>query len=96
MIYVAYVCLGLSTLVAFANLAGCIGAVRRKRIGVDRGYSTVPLVSLVFSFGAWAMGGDVIGLAAFLPALADPGTWVIVVSVVLAPFEGPDQQREKK
>ena len=84
MIYIAYGCLGLSTLVAFGNTVGCIGALRRKRRGEDRGYSAVPLVSMIFSFGAWAMGGNAIGLWAFIPAAVDPGTLVIAALPVFA------------
>lgn len=79
MICISISCLAFSALVAFGNLVGCIAAVRRKRRGIDRGYSSVPLISLVFAFLAWLAARHTIGAWAFLPTIIDPGTWMLVV-----------------
>lgn len=78
MIYVAFAFLGLSALLAFANIAGIIGAVAKQRRGIDEGYSSVPLFSLLFSLVAWALAKDTIGLWAFVAAAIDPGTWMLL------------------
>ena len=77
-VYIAFFCLGVSTLVACGNIAGCVGAVIRKKRGIDQGYSSIPLVSILFSFLAWALGGQAIGPLAFIPAALDPGTWMLI------------------
>ena len=94
MIYLGYALIGLSALVAFGNLVGCIGALRRRRRGEDRGYSNVPLLSVLFAFGGWALGGEAIGLWAFIPAAVDPGTLVVAAIPVYALFgrDGTDGQ----
>ena len=78
MIYFAYASLGIAILIAIGNIAGCIEAVRRKRRGIEEGYSNIPLISLLFSFLAWALGGSAIGIWAFIPAALDPGTWMLI------------------
>ena len=78
MIYIAFVCLGVSTLIACGNIAGCIGAAIRKKRGIDRGYTCIPLVSILFSSLAWAFGGPAFGLWVFIPAALDPGTWMLL------------------
>lgn len=64
----------LATLVAVGNLGGCIAAVRRQRAGGDKGFSSIPFVSLILSCASYALAGDKLGLLVFLPALIDPGT----------------------
>ena len=78
MVYFAYASLGVSVLIAIGNIVGCIGASRRKKRGIEEGYSSVPLISLLFSFLAWAFGGSAIGIWAFIPAALDPGTWMLI------------------
>ena len=78
MTYIAFVCLGVSALIACGNIAGCIGAVRRKKRGIDQGYTSIPLVSILFSSLAWAFGGPAFGLWVFIPAALDPGTWMLL------------------
>src|SRR5207249_4250949 len=41
--------LAAASLVAVGNIFGCAAAMIRKRNGIDRGFSAVPIVSLVFS-----------------------------------------------
>ena len=72
----------LSSLIAGANLFGAVAAVRRKRRGEDRGYSSVPLLSLLFAIAAWFAGPEPLGLWVLLPPALDPGTW----SVLLLPW----------
>ena len=79
MVYITIICLALSSLVAVGNLGGCIAAMRRKRQGIDRGYSSVPLISLVFAFLAWLTARHTVGAWAFLPTVIDPGTWMLPV-----------------
>ena len=78
MVYGAIICVGLSGFVAFGNISGCISAARWKSKGIDRGFSCVPFFSLIFSLLAWLLGRTTIGLWAFLPAVVDPGTWMLV------------------
>lgn len=76
----SYVALGLfafAVLMAFGNLAGGIAALIRKRRGGDRGFSSIPLVSLVLCTLAWAIGGQALGWWVFIPAILDPGTWML-------------------
>jgi len=78
MVYLAYACLGVSVAIAIGNIAGCVGAARRHKREIDEGYSSVPILSLIFSFLAWAFGGSSIGIWAFIPAVMDPGTWMLI------------------
>lgn len=78
MIYIAFVCLGVSVLIACVNVAGCIVAAIKKSRGTDQGYTCIPLISFVFSSLAWALGGPAIGPLAMIPATLDPGTWMLV------------------
>jgi len=50
----------------------------RKKRGIDQGYTCIPLVSILSSSLAWALGGSVIGPLAFVPAALDPGTWMLI------------------
>lgn len=93
MVYIAFVCLGVSTLVACGNIAGSIGAVIRKRRGIDQGYTCIPLVSILFSSLAWVLGGTTIGALAFIPAALDPGTWMLV-ALPFALIDFPQRQRK--
>ena len=78
MIYVSIIFLILSALVALGNIGGIVSALRRKKQGDDHGYSSVPFISLIFSYFAWLSARDAIGLWAFLPAVLDPGTWMLL------------------
>ena len=78
MTYVAIACIAVAALVALGNLAGCIGALIRNKRGIDQGYSSIPLVSVVFCTLAWLLGGQDFGWLTFTPALLDPGTWMLV------------------
>jgi len=73
---------GLSTLVAVGNITGVLAAVRRKKRGEDRGFSCVPVLSLVLGIAAWIVGPEPLGAWLLLPALLDPATW----SLALLPF----------
>lgn len=74
MVYLAYAMLALATLIAVGNVGGLVAAAKSKR-----GYSTVPLLSLVICTAAFYIARDAIGAWAFLPALVDPGNWVLVL-----------------
>lgn len=76
MVYIGMLFLLLSGWVALANIFGIILAQRDQRKGIDRGYSCIPLFSLIFSFGAWLLAHGTLGLWAFLPAIVDPGSLV--------------------
>ncbi len=78
MIYIAFACLGVSALIACGNIAGCIGAAIRKKRVIYQGYTSIPLISILFSSLAWAFGGPAFGLWAFIPAALDPGTWMLL------------------
>jgi len=68
----------LATLIALGNVGGATAAIIRKRKGIDKGYSSVPLFSLLFATAAWFLGKHTIGFWAFVPAILDPGTWMLV------------------
>jgi hypothetical protein len=78
MFTIAIVLVVLASLVALANLIGCYQATQRARKGLSGGYSTVPILSLVFSLVAWRLAIDTMGYWAFVPAALDPGTWALV------------------
>jgi len=62
----------LSSLVALGNFCDCMMTEMRRRRGVGGGYSSVPVLSLLFSTFAWLLARQEIGAWAFLPALLDP------------------------
>jgi len=64
----------LATFVAVGNIRGCVWAAHNKKNGVDKGYSTVPFVSVLLCGCAYLLAKDVLGLWVFVPALIDPGT----------------------
>lgn len=78
MIIVAFILLGLSTLIATGNIVGCVRAVRRHRRGDQRGYSNVPFLSLFFGSLAYWIGRPALGAWSFLPCALDPGTWMVL------------------
>ena len=78
MIYLAIILLTLGVVTVMSNIGGCVAVVRRMRKGIDGGCSNVPLISLICCAGAWAFARDSLGLWAFLPALMDPGTWMLI------------------
>lgn len=97
MVYFAYACLGISIMIAIGNIAGCVGAERRYRRGIEEGYSSVPILSLLFSFLAWAFGGSSIGIWAFIPAALDPGTWMLVgLPLALLDIDWPQRKRAER
>ena len=75
---IALLLLVLAMYVAAMNIAGSVRTILRRRKGIPGGYSSVPLVSIVFGGGAWWLANDTIGWWAMLPAVIDPGTWVLV------------------
>lgn len=68
----------LAAFVAIANIVGVVTATRNKRRGIDKGYSCVPVLSVVLCAVAYAAGRERFGLWAFLPCAIDPGTWTIL------------------
>jgi hypothetical protein len=72
----------LASLIAALNLTGTYQAIQRQRKGDPRGYSSVPLFSLMLSLGALGLLYKSIGYWALLPAALDPGTW----SIFILPF----------
>lgn len=76
--------MALGSLIAIGNILGCVAAIRRQRKGIDKGYSSVPFLSVIFCGLAYATGKDSLGRIVLLPCLFDPGTlmtlyfpWVI-------------------
>ncbi|MCX7004689.1 MAG: hypothetical protein NTV22_15650 [bacterium] len=78
MIYGSIIFLILAAVIAAGNIGGCTAAMLSKRKGSDKGYSCIPLFSLLFSVGSWLLGRNTIGWWAFVPAILDPGTWVLI------------------
>ena len=70
--------IALASYVALMNFAGTYLAIQRRRKGISGGYSSVPLVSLMFCLMAVAISYDTLGFWPLIPALIDPGTWLIV------------------
>jgi hypothetical protein len=54
----------------------------RQRRGSTRGFSCVPLFSLLFAVGAWLLARNRVGFWPLGPALFDPGTWMIPGAMV--------------
>ena len=69
--------MALSALLAISNLSSFNETWLRNRHGARLKHSPVPLISLGCCCLAWFKGRGMIGLWAFLPALLDPGTWMI-------------------
>jgi|ERR1019366_10485717 hypothetical protein len=78
MTYISIVFLVLASMVVFFQYAALIEFYIRSRRGDPGGHSVLPIMSLFFSLLAWAYGYETFGLWAFLPAILDPGTWVLV------------------
>ena len=76
MLPLGYIFLGLSAFLAVVNIVGVSGAYWNRAHGIDRGYSCVPLFSLLFAVAAWFFLRKSFGLWVFVPAALDPGTWV--------------------
>lgn len=75
--------LSLAALVALANGFGVLSAIRRRRRGDPRGFSTIPLVGLLCVLGAAMMAtrGGYPPLPAWLlwlVAMADAATWSLL------------------
>jgi len=96
MLYLSIACIVLSTLVAVGNIAGCIGAAKRRKEGIEGGYSNVPFVSVGLSIGGYFLGGSSVGPWAFAPALLDPGTWVLlaVPVAIVGSYKNKDKEVE--
>lgn len=76
--FIATILLFLSGLVATANIYGGASAMWRKCYRDDpRGYSSGGLISWVLGTLAYLVGHNYLGLWAFLPAILDPGTWIL-------------------
>lgn len=72
----------LAALGPVANIGGILSAYRSGRAGNPRGYSCVPLLSLVFAcasffVGRW-WGPSWLGAWPWLIAALDPGTWSLL------------------
>lgn len=63
----------LASFIALGNIIGCV------RAEPQRGYSAVPFLSVLFSGAAWICSSDSIGFWTFIPAVLDPGTWILVI-----------------
>jgi hypothetical protein len=62
---------------AIVNIIICVrGYVGRKR-GDTRSYTLAPGVSLALAVVIWATGWPYFGMWVFLPAVLDPGTWIL-------------------
>lgn len=68
----------ISALIAIGNIGVCILAHVNRRRGVDRGYSYVPLISLIFSLVACWIGDRPLGYWPLTPTMFDPGAWVLL------------------
>ena len=73
MLVVAIVCLALALLIAMGNIVGVLLATK------EHGFSTVPVLSLLFCATACIISSDRLGLWALLPTIIDPGTWVLLI-----------------
>ena len=58
------------------RVSGEVGQLRR---GDDRGYSSVPLLSLLLAAAACLAGPTPVGLWSSLPTAFDPGTWAVLL-----------------
>jgi hypothetical protein len=72
----------LGALIAIGNLGGSLAASLRKRRGESGGYSSIPLLSLIFCGLAWLIARDELGLWVMFPIALDPANW----SLVILPF----------
>jgi Na+/melibiose symporter-like transporter len=73
---IAFVLIGLASITAVQNICGCIWACSNKKKGIDKGYSSVPIVSLILCLIAYAVARDAMGCWVFIPTVIDPGTWM--------------------
>lgn len=96
MIYVSIALLALGTLVAIGNIGGSVSAMMRRRKGIERGYSSVPLISLLCCVGAWGFARPSIGFWAFIPTILDPGTWMLLAlpGAIIDRFKNPPKKTE--
>lgn len=86
----------LATLIAVGNIRGCIWAAHNRKAGIDKGYSSIPLVSFLLCGFAFVLSKDTLGLLIFIPALIDPGTlsalclpWALVGEIFKTYFRKP-------
>ncbi len=82
MTVIGFIFVALASCIAIGDVIGGYQAILRRRKGIPRGFSTVPLLSLLFSLAALALLYQTIGYWALLPAALDPATW----SLVYLPF----------
>ncbi|MCP4677842.1 MAG: hypothetical protein GY854_20460 [Deltaproteobacteria bacterium] len=88
----------LASLMALINISGPISARMDQKKGIDRGYTYSPVISLAFSSLAWFTGGDELGPYVFIPAIVDPGTWLLVIApfVLIPQFLGRDKSSDNR
>jgi hypothetical protein len=75
---VCLLCCAAASYVALMNAVGGVLAMLRRWKGDTRGYSCVPVVSLILSIVAWLAGRSQFGLWPLLPAVLDVGNWLLV------------------
>lgn len=83
MLTVGIIFVGLSSLVAIANIIAGVTRMVRKRKGLPGKGSLIHVMSIVFSIMAYYAAGGTLGLWVFIPALADPATLFILAAPVI-------------
>jgi hypothetical protein len=95
MTILAVILIALASIIALGNVSGCISVVLRRRRGETGGYSSIPLLSLLFCGLAWLLSGDQLAPWVLLPALLDPATWSLIVLPAYLLLRSPDADRER-
>ncbi len=80
----ATILFALAVFVWLGNVLGVVGAGWRRARGDDRGFSCVPLLSILFATTAWFTGPGSLGAWVFAPAILDPATWTLLGALVCA------------
>lgn len=75
---IALIFMALASFIAIANIYGCMLAGQNRRKNINKGYSCVLALSLICCIIAYFLGKGIFGFLAFIPALIDPGTWLIL------------------
>jgi hypothetical protein len=81
-ITLGWILIALASYIAILDIFGCTRAIVRKRRGDSRGYSNIPVLSLLLCCIAWLIARPTFGFWAFVPAILDPATW----SLIYLPF----------